>query len=78
MRSSGPQRLQIPLDEAIHLYLSGHPLKQLATRYGVSETIVSNRLSEAGTAMRRKTDRKNVDPELLAALAREVGLLETQ
>jgi hypothetical protein len=78
MRSSGPQRLQIPLNEATRLYLSGHTLKQLAARYGVSETIVSNRLSAAGTPMRRKTDRKNVDAELLAALAREAGLLDTQ
>jgi hypothetical protein len=78
MRSSGPQPLQIPLDEAARLYLSGRTLKQLAGRYGVSETIVSNRLNAVGTPMRRKTDRKRVDPELLAALARDVGLLETQ
>jgi hypothetical protein len=56
------------------LYRSGLTLRQIADRYGVCETVIYNRFTEAGVPLRRKTDRKQVDPALLARLAQQVGL----
>jgi DNA-binding CsgD family transcriptional regulator len=74
IRPVGGQRAQIPVQEAARLYTAGQTLRQLARRYRVSEQVVSSRLAEAGTPLRRATDPKQVDPALLARLARQVGL----
>jgi uncharacterized protein (DUF433 family) len=70
----GPGRIPIPVEEAAQLYRSGQTLRQVAGRYGVCETVIYNRLTEAGVSLRRKTDRKQVGPALLARLAQQVGL----
>jgi uncharacterized protein (DUF433 family) len=74
LRPGGGQLIPIPVQEAARLYTSGQTLRQLARRYQVSERVIHDRLAEAGIPLRRKTDPKQVDPELLARLARQVGL----
>jgi len=74
LRPRGGQRAVIPVPEAARLYASGQTLRQLAGRYQVSEQVISSRLAAAGTPLRRTTDPKQVDPALLARLARQVGL----
>jgi uncharacterized protein (DUF433 family) len=71
----GHNRIPIPVDEAVALYAAGHTMAQLAARYGVCETVIYNRLTEAGAPIRHKTGNfKQVDAALLAALARQIGL----
>jgi uncharacterized protein (DUF433 family) len=75
MRRSGPAPTTVPIREAARLYVAGQTLGQLADRYGVGERIIAERLTEAGVPLRRNTDRKEVDPALLARLAQQlVGL----
>jgi lambda repressor-like predicted transcriptional regulator len=75
LRPPGGQRITIPVEEAAELYAAGHTMAQLAARYGVCETVIYNRLTEAGAPIRRKTGNfKQVDTDLLAALARQIGL----
>jgi lambda repressor-like predicted transcriptional regulator len=74
IRPVGGQRIPIPVEEAARLYATGQTLRQLADRYGVCETVIYDRLTETGTPLRRKTDPKQVDPQLLAQLARQAGL----
>ena len=74
VRPRGGTRIPIPVPEAARLYASGQTLRQLAGRYQVSEQVISSRLAEAGTPLRRTTDPRQVDPALLARLARQVGL----
>jgi uncharacterized protein (DUF433 family) len=74
IRPPGGTRIPIPVAEAAQLYAGGQTMAQLAARYGVCETVIYDRLTEAGVPLRRKTDRKQVDPDLLAHLARLAGL----
>jgi uncharacterized protein (DUF433 family) len=74
LRSRGTGRIPIPVAEAAGLYASGQTLRQVAQRYGVCETVIYDRFTEAGVPLRRKTDRKQVDLELLARLAQQIGL----
>jgi uncharacterized protein (DUF433 family) len=74
IRPPGGVRIPIPVAEAARLYAGGQTMAQLAARYGVCETVIYGRLTEAGVPLRRKTDRKQVDPDLLAHLARLAGL----
>ena len=47
---------------------------EIALLYGTCATVIYNRLTEAGVTLRRRTDVKQVDPGLLASLARQIGL----
>jgi transposase-like protein len=70
----GGQRIPIPVPEAARLYAEGQTVRQLARRYQVSEQVIRDRLAEAGTPLRRNNHPRQVDPGLLARLARQVGL----
>jgi lambda repressor-like predicted transcriptional regulator len=71
----GHNRIPLPVDELVALYAAGQTMARLAARYGVCETVIYNRLTEASAPIRHKTGNfKQVDPALLAALARQVGL----
>jgi uncharacterized protein (DUF433 family) len=74
LRSRAPGRIPIPVTEAARLYVTGQTLRQIGARYGVCETVIYDRFTEAGVPLRRKTDRKQVAPELLARLAQQIGL----
>jgi hypothetical protein len=74
LRPPGGRRKDIPVEEAAALYAAGDTMRQLAERYQVCETVIYNRLCEAGVPIRRKTEFKQVDTDLLARLARQVGL----
>lgn len=74
LRPPGRQRIAVPVEEAAGLYAAGHAMASLAARYGVCETVIYNRLTEAGAPVRRKTDFKQVDTGLLAALAARIGI----
>lgn len=64
-------RIPLPADEMVTLYAAGQTMAQLAARYGVCQTVIYNRLTEAGAPIRHY---KQVDAGLLAALARQIGL----
>jgi len=74
LRPPGARRIPVPVGEAASLYAGGQTMAQLADRYGVCETVIYNRLTEAGALVRHKTDFKQVDAGLLAALAAQIGL----
>jgi len=74
IRPPGGVRIPIPVAEAAQLYAAGQTMRQIAARYGVCETVIYDRLTKADIPLRRKTDRKQVDPRLLAHLARQIGL----
>jgi uncharacterized protein (DUF433 family) len=74
IRPPGGVRIPIPVAEAAQLYAAGRTMRQIAARYGVCETVIYDRLTKADIPLRRKTDRKQVAPELLAHLARQIGL----
>ncbi|HEY7146232.1 MAG TPA: helix-turn-helix domain-containing protein [Streptosporangiaceae bacterium] len=74
LRPSGRQRKDIPVDQAAALYAAGQTMSQIAQVYGTCETLIYKRFTEAGVRIRRKTDVKQVDPELMASLARQAGL----
>lgn len=74
LRPPGAPRIPVPVGEATGLYAGGQTMAQLAGRYGVCETVIYNRLTEAGAPVRHKTDFKQVDAGLLAALAAQIGL----
>jgi uncharacterized protein (DUF433 family) len=74
LRPPGGRRIAIPVGEAVELYAAGRTMAQLAGQYGVCETVIYNQLAEAGAPIRRKTDFKQVDTGLLAALAAQIGL----
>ena len=74
LRPPGAPRIPVPVGEAAALYAGGQTMAQLAERYGVCETVIYNRLTEAGALVRHKTDFKQVDAGLLAALAAQIGL----
>jgi uncharacterized protein (DUF433 family) len=74
IRPPGGVRIPLPVAEAARLYAAGQTMTHLAARYGVCETVIYDRLTEAGVPLRRKTDRKQVDPGLLAHLAQLAGL----
>jgi lambda repressor-like predicted transcriptional regulator/transposase-like protein len=74
LRPPGGRRIAIPVGEALELYAAGRTMAQLAGQYGVCETVIYNRLTEAGAPIRRKTDFKQVDAGLLAALAARIGV----
>jgi hypothetical protein len=62
------------VEEAAGLYAAGQTMAELAARYGVCETVIYNRLAEAGAPIRRRTDFKQVDAGLLASFAAQIGL----
>lgn len=74
LRPPGGRRIAVPVEEAASLYAGGQTMAQLAERYGVCPTVIYNRLTEAGAPIRHKTDFKQVDAGLLAALAAQAGL----
>jgi lambda repressor-like predicted transcriptional regulator len=74
IRPPGGVRIPIPVDEAAQLYAAGQTMRRIAARYGVCETVIYDRLTKADIPLRRKTDRKEVDPGLLAHLAGQIGL----
>lgn len=74
VRRPGGPRKDIPVDQAAALYAAGQTMTQIAQRYGTCATVIYNRLTEAGASIRHRTDPKPVDPDLMAALARQIGL----
>jgi lambda repressor-like predicted transcriptional regulator len=74
LRPPGAPRIPVPVGEAAGLYAGGQTMAQLADKYGVCQTVIYNRLTEAGAPVRHKTDFKQVDAGLLAALAAQIGL----
>lgn len=74
LRPPGSRRKDVPVEEAAELYAAGHTMRQLAERYQVCATVIYNRLCEADAPIRRKTEFKQVDEDLLARLARQAGL----
>jgi hypothetical protein len=61
LRPPGARRIPVPVGEAAGLYASGQTMAQLADMYGVCQTVIYNRLTEAGAPIRHKTDCKQVD-----------------
>jgi hypothetical protein len=74
LRPPGGRRIAVPVEEAVGLYAAGRTMAQLAGQYGVCETVIYNRLTEAGAPIRRKTGFKQVDTGMLAALAARIGI----
>jgi|SRR5450755_96292 len=74
VRLPGGRRKDIPVGEAARLYAAGQTMAQIAREYGICATVIYNRLTEAGVTLRRRTDVKQVDPALMASLARLIGL----
>lgn len=74
MRRPGGRRKDIPVDQAAALYAAGQSMSQIAAVYGTCATVIYDRLAEAGVRIRHRTDVQQVDPGLMAALARQVGL----
>lgn len=74
LRPPGGHRKDIPVDQAAALYSAGQTMGEIAGVYGTCATVIYNRLTEAGVAIRRRTDVKQVDPDLMASLARQIGL----
>jgi len=74
VRRPGGRRTDIPVDQAAALYAAGQSMSQIAAVYGTCATVIYNRLAEAGVRIRHRTDVQQVDPALMAALARQVGL----
>lgn len=52
-------RIEIPIEEAVQLSLSGIKYEELAKMYGVSKSIVAKRLKEAGHEAPKDLHRKN-------------------
>jgi DNA-binding CsgD family transcriptional regulator len=74
VRRPGGRRKDIPVDQAATLYAAGQSMSQIARERGTCATVIYNRLTEAGVCIRHRTDVQAVDPDLMAALARQVGL----
>lgn len=53
IRSGGPARLQLPLDEVAELYRQGLTLEEVAQRFGVSTNTIHHRLRDSGVERRR-------------------------
>jgi lambda repressor-like predicted transcriptional regulator len=71
----GHNRIPLPVDELVALYAAGQTMAQLAARYGVCQTVIYNRLTEAGAPIRHTAGNfKQVDAALLETLARQIGL----